>query len=263
MKLILPLLLLIGIALAVPATAKAETREGTFVLACGFSHFGNHDPIVSPGRTSAHEHTFTGNTSTNRNSTYQSMIAAGSTCKFSEDTAGYWFPTLFKNGQRVKPLLSFFYYKNIPVTYKTTTPFPPNFRMVFGGVSSYPSREFWACFGGSGKYAAPPICPSNSYVTFRINAPNCWDGWQLDSPDHRSHVVYPVSNACPADHPVKLPRGNFFVRYPYNSGGPGAVLSDGTTLPHADFWNTWQQPALVDLVDRCLHAGINCGQIKD
>lgn len=42
--------------------------------------------------------------------------------------------------------------------------------------------------------------------------PTCWDGVNLDSPDHREHVAYPASGTfesggpCPATHPVRLPQ---------------------------------------------------------
>jgi hypothetical protein len=43
----------------------------------------------------------------------------------------------------------------------------------------------------------------------------CWDGVNLDSPDHKSHIAYPTAGpasfhtdggACPASHPVKIPQ---------------------------------------------------------
>lgn len=39
----------------------------------------------------------------------------------------------------------------------------------------------------------------------------CWDGQNLDTPDHKSHVAYSGTGAtgggpCPASHPVKLPQ---------------------------------------------------------
>ena len=39
----------------------------------------------------------------------------------------------------------------------------------------------------------------------------CWDGVNLDSADHKSHVAYPSSGSaqssyeCPSTHPVKIP----------------------------------------------------------
>jgi hypothetical protein len=53
-------------------------------------------------------------------------------------------------------------------------------------------------------------------VKWEINCdpgfPTCWDGVNLDSPDHREHVAYPASGtfesggACPSTHPVRLPQ---------------------------------------------------------
>lgn len=43
-----------------------------------------------------------------------------------------------------------------------------------------------------------------------VRFPSCWDGVNLDSPDHISHMAYPVnesfeSNApCPDSHPVRM-----------------------------------------------------------
>jgi len=45
-----------------------------------------------------------------------------------------------------------------------------------------------------------------------ITAHSCWDGVNTDSPDHKSHVAYPVNGSfergspCPDSHPVKLPQ---------------------------------------------------------
>ena len=42
--------------------------------------------------------------------------------------------------------------------------------------------------------------------------PRCWDGKNLDTPDHKSHVAYGQGSgasgggACPSSHPVKLPQ---------------------------------------------------------
>jgi hypothetical protein len=40
--------------------------------------------------------------------------------------------------------------------------------------------------------ASIPTCPGSSYLSAKITFPGCWDGKNLDSPDHRSHMAYPV-----------------------------------------------------------------------
>lgn len=245
-----------------PLAGPTETREGTFIVNCPFSHFAQVDPIVAPGQTSAHMHTFTGNRTTNASSTYASMLAGTTTCKHLGDKAGYWTPTLIRpDGSFVKPERSFAYYKNLPVNAQTTESFPADFRMVFG-----PTGFFWDCFNGGGYYTASiPRCVDD-FLVVRGKSPPCWDG-RTDSPDHRSHVANASGKTCPSTHPRKLPTINFFTRFPKNEGGPGYHFSDqgqpggNGILPHADFWNTWEQAALEDLVRRCLNAGVNCGQV--
>lgn len=52
-----------------------------------------------------------------------------------------------------------------------------------------------------------------------IHFPSCWDGKNLDSIDHKSHVAYPASGtfesggACPSTHPVKIPQIMYEVMF--------------------------------------------------
>lgn len=45
-----------------------------------------------------------------------------------------------------------------------------------------------------------------------IRFPTCWDGVNLDSANHMSHVAYPTSGTfetggpCPPTHPVRIPQ---------------------------------------------------------
>ena len=54
------------------------------------------------------------------------------------------------------------------------------------------------------------ICGGGIRAT--ITFPTCWDGVNLDSADHKSHVAYPSSGSyestgpCPSTHPVHLPQ---------------------------------------------------------
>ena len=49
---------------------------------------------------------------------------------------------------------------------------------------------------------------------------SCWDGKNLDSPDHKAHVAYPTKGPanflstgdCPSTHPVKIPQLMLEVR---------------------------------------------------
>lgn len=94
---------------------------------------------------------------------------------------------------------------------------------------------------------------------------DCWDGRNLDSPDHKSHMAYAVrggavSMVCPASHPVPVPQLELDINYPDMTGGPGWSLASGSpNTAHADFVNSWDQAELERLVQECLRTGLGAG----
>ncbi len=265
------LFLTITIALITLDTVPA--RAATVKIECGRSHFAADDPIVFPGRPgAAHMHEFFGNTSTNAASTYSSMLGKPTTCPFRGDTAGYWAPSLMNSaGQRIPARRMTVYYRDRPVESARVTPFPPNFRMIAGA----PRPGVWGynCDGLTLSASVRIDCSGgttgHTYVRATVIFPNCGrldaNGRVVtDSPDHRSHVAYPISQrqGCPSTHPVQLPHVKFNVRYDVTnciragcrlSSDPAAGCVTGCSL-HADFWNTWNQTALVNMVNTKLNA---------
>jgi hypothetical protein len=77
--------------------------------------------------------------------------------------------------------------------------------------------------------------------------PMCWDGINVDSPDHRAHMAYPINQFntgdCPATHPVRLPALFFEAfyavdKFPHGTGRQPFVLSNGDPTGygfHGDF----------------------------
>lgn len=247
---------------ASPAAPSAEAK-GVFIVNCPFSHRKQVDPIVNPGTPSAHMHDFMGNRSIDSTSTFASASAAATTCALSGDRAGYWSPSLVApNGSFVAVRRALVYYRNNPTKYGTTTAFPPNFRLIAGGVGVGPPNAGWSCEQDASSMQATPVSCGSGLMVLHVKFPNCWDGVNTDSQNHRSHVVYPSSSGCPSSHPVKVPEIFLHVRYAPGASGSAYRLSDGTQSPHADFWNTWQQPSLVQKINECLRAGKNCGQVS-
>jgi len=252
-----------------PALAFKQGDMPDFVVSCPFTHRLADDPIVHPGQPGAsHLHDFFGNKSTNASSTYASMLAAGTPCARVGDTAGYWVPTVYQDGVVVVPLKATIYYRDMAPDPAAVSTFPADFRMVAGNHdATSPQRPLlvgWACRhaldGLKGRWTSDvPTCNANENLVFRVRFPDCWNGRDLDTPDHMSHVAYSKNGICPARFPVAVPRVSMTVAYA-STGGPGVTLSSGSALTgHADFWNTWNQPALDHLVITCLQAGIHCG----
>jgi hypothetical protein len=240
-------------------------RGVNFVSSCGFTHRAPDDPIVYFGKPGAsHDHSFVGNTSTNASSTLVSLLAAGTTCHRPGDTAAYWMPTLLRDGQPVLPVHAQIYYRRS--TQAQVEAFPPGFRMIAGDAKAAAPQArrvtFWNCgaLAGVRPSSDVPACPNARRQSLRLHVtfPSCWDGKNLDSASHQSHVAYPVAGRCPARYAHALPRISLIYRYPI-AGGPGLTLaSGGAYSAHADFFNAWDQRELQSLVDACLNALRHC-----
>ena len=245
--------------------STAKLRGVNFVSACTFSHGAPDDPIVFFGLPGAsHHHSFVGNTGTNASSTLESLLAAGTTCHRGGDTAAYWMPTLSVNGRPVAPNHAQIYYRR--KTTKSVEAFPAGFRMVAGDAkasSAQPLRTtFWNCgvLGGVRPTSSVPTCPDARRRSLRLHVtfPSCWDGKNLDSADHQSHVRYAMQGRCPARFSHALPQISLIYRYPVSGAGDVQLASGGQLTAHADFFNAWRQSDLQTLVDGCLNALRHC-----
>ena len=245
--------------------SMAKLRGVNFVSACTFSHAAPDDPIVFFGRAGAsHRHSFVGNTGTNASSTLDSLLLAGTTCHREGETAAYWMPTLSVNDQPVEPSHAQIDYHRTST--KHVESFPPGFRMVAGDAkaqSAQPLRTtFWNCgvLGGVRPTSTVPTCPDTRKRSLRLHVtfPSCWDGKNLDSPDHQSHVRYPVQGRCPARYSHALPQISLIYRFPVTGAGDVSLASGGQLTAHADFFNAWRQEELQSLVDGCLNALRHC-----
>jgi hypothetical protein len=261
-----------SVALATPrdrgaGAMRAQLAGVNFISACRFSHRASDDPIMFPRRPGvSHNHSFVGNASTNAFSTVKSLRRAASTCRRDGDTAAYWTPTLFVAGTPVAPQGATIYYRRR--TTDAVLPFPAGLRMIAGdmGATSPQSLRvtFWNC--GAATAVPPsstvPTCPAGpgSSLRLHVNFPDCWNGRNLDSPDHQSHMAYSVRGSCPASHPVAVPAIALIYRYPVAGGADAVLASGGQYSGHADFFNAWRQGQLTRLVNTCLNALRHCAR---
>lgn len=274
-RLLVAIALLPLTAVLVVSSALAGAGSGTvtmqqlqgvnFVSRCAFSHRAPDDPIVFPGRPGlSHDHTFVGNRTTSASSTLATLLAGGTTCERAGDTAAYWMPTLFVDGQAVTPTFAQIYYRR--ATRNHVEAFPPGFRMIAGSAkaTSAQSRRvtYWNCGigGGVDRSSTVPTCPDAARHALRLHVtfPSCWDGKNLDSADHQSHVAYPVAGHCPSRYAHALPQITLIYRYPVTGAGTVSLASGNPFSVHADFFNAWQQRDLQSLVDGCLNALRHC-----
>ena len=250
---------------------------GAFRLPCNFSHMAFDDPIVFPGQSGvSHLHTFVGNAGANASSTGDSLSSSGnSTCQGGTlNRTAYWMPTLIdtRTGQPVVPISTNFYYKlgYLGVKAGTVQPFPKGLRMIAGnskGNTPITNPNVGVeCTSGGGHQPAIPNCAVGDSLNVSVIFPQCWDGVNLDSPDHKSHMAYATGGGCPADHPVPLPEIALNVHYVVseaNSGTFWKLSSDNYAGPggysqHADWFNGWDSTTNQTFVAKCINGNMDC-----
>ena len=271
-----------------PSYLPTQNTDGTgqFRITCTFSHMSYDDPIVYPGKPGAtHLHTFFGNTAVDYASTQSSIERTGnSTCTGgTANRSGYWVPAVIdtKDGTPIKPSKIMVYYKTSYLEGNNVKPFPAGLRMIAGDMkaSAPQAHIYWECRkdGDSGPRSStiPTNCPVGYIVEANIDFPYCWDGVNLDSPDHKSHMSYetqlqspPFTKMCPASHPVELPIISEKVQYVVTEEGSGArwrlssdnyekTLLGGYSL-HADWFNGWDPKVQATWIKNCLQANRDC-----
>jgi len=249
------------------ALSRADLVGVNFIENCRFSHQAPDDPIVFPGKPGAsHQHTFVGNRTTNAFSTFGSLRSGATTCMRQDDTAAYWVPTLYQGTTPIFPQGATIYYRRGTVA--EVSPFPNNLRMIAGDAKATSPQgmrvTFWSCGVESGvdRSAEVPTCPDQrgSFLRLHIRFPECWDGRNLDSADHKSHMAYATRAGCPSTHPVEVPQLTQIYRYPSRGGEGFSLASGGQYSGHADFVNAWKPGTLKKLVEGCLNALVHCGR---
>ena len=278
---------------------------GAFRFICGAGQLSYDDPILFPGQPGkSHLHQYYGNVTADANSTYASLRGAGdSTCNWTgkgiaANRSAYWMPAMLDGkGNVVRPDQVSIYYKQRPQSDPTVSdPNNPKFigkavqlpngiKFIFGwdptGVNQIKTGGAWFdCMGPSAKpghysslTTALANCPAGNQVGAVINAPECWDGKNLDSPDHRSHVAYASYGTwgylkCPSSHPYNIPTFTLGAWYTVASGDNGSLweLSSDMMAPgqpkghtfHADFFMAWDPTVHNIWWQNCVNKLLNC-----
>ncbi|KAF2258610.1 hypothetical protein CC78DRAFT_594412 [Lojkania enalia] len=254
------------LALVLVEHASAQTMMPMMRFSCSQLVVDRIDPLVNPGIVpSPHLHQIVGGNSFNASmdpATHDLPLTSTCTsCTFSEDFSNYWTAVMFfrarngtymrvpqiaEEGLRANGGITVYYIPSADNETKVTA-FKPGFRMLIGdagGKSPGEARKVChRCMPASGdnsnlNCAAPdaqsfPMGFCVGGIRTVITFPTCWDGKNLDSPDHKSHVTYATGSKatdvgptgkCPESHPVVIPQ----VMY--------EVLWDTRAFNNKDLW---------------------------
>lgn len=259
------------------------------------------DPLVSPGVVSGHVHSIAGGSGFSFNMTYEDARASScSSCPIKADLSNYWVPHLYyraENGTFIDVPVSgdgdgnlggitVYYLQRPGANNDALQAFPEGFRMLAGDpfrrnyTGDFAAQAIsYACLN----YDGPATAETNGFpdnncpdgLRAQVFFPSCWDGVNLDSANHQSHVSYPASGAyndgvCPDSHPVHLIsifyeiifQTNLFADMWWGDEQPFVfAMGDPTGYGfHGDFINGWDVDILQYAVDNCLN---DSGLISD
>ncbi|KAI8974791.1 WSC-domain-containing protein [Trametes punicea] len=237
------------------------------------------DSIVSPDAIGSHVHAIAGASGFSNHYDYDQLIQSNcTTVPVQSDKSNYWAPQMYHRdkdtGEFVAMPTSFnIYYLPRPgPKNESIKAFPKGFRMLAGdtfrrtyNASSFADQAItYVCLADNNPPEASPMptqqCPGG--LRAQVFFPSCWDGVNLDSPDHQSHVAYPIqafnTGDCPDTHPVHLislfyEMGVDVGQFDYHGNGTW-VLANGDTTGfglHADFQNGWDVGLLQQAIDEC------------
>jgi len=267
--------------------------NGIFTVNCHALTIQRSDPIVNPGVPGTHTHSVIGGNAFRRTMPGRfAENATKTTCDKALDHSNYWVPSLYHfrsdNMWELVPWThAAVYYLKRACNYDPNLnhcdgdnafqlAFPYGFRMVAGdpGRRTQNSSVFeqkginMVCLGGN--QPEQPGFPKGKCDAIRAQVffPSCWNGKDLDTPDHKSHVAYPYkgdynTGVCPASHPVaifsifyefffetkQIPDWN---RFAFSCGDPTAYGY------HGDFIMGWTDRDKLQVAHQYCSGGANC-----
>jgi len=295
--------------------AKDVAAQNMLRFACSQLVVERTDPLVNPGmKFTPHLHQVVGGNAFNVTMDPNNDISKTATCtscSFKEDKSNYWTAVMFmhsKNGT----------YKRVPqvgnggpqgklnnkggldvyyIPSGKTTAFKKGFRMLAGNAANTDNSKVklsnichrcWTSTNeGNFVGGAPctgtdtvaiPADPKCKMIRQTIIFPTCWDGKNLDSPDHQSHVAYGQGSgangggACPSTHPVKLPQIMYELMWNVNEfadksqwptdGSPPFVYSMniGGSAAHGDYVFGWEGDTLQKAMDNGCNLDATCSK---
>ncbi|QCD53816.1 DUF1996 domain-containing protein [Streptomyces hawaiiensis] len=280
---------------------KGNASRGSFATSCGVNDNGlfNSDNIIAaPGVTNGahHFHDYVGNQANNAFASDQDLANAETSCDDQGDKSSYYWPVVrLQNGTQeqdadkpgggiegnageiVTP-------KQVTLTFvgnprEKVAAMPRLLRIITGDAKSFVNgpanaNASWSCTGFEDRQLKDkyPLCPQGSDVVRTFKFQSCWDGRNIDSANHRTHVAFAdAAGTCPSGFrpiPQLVQRIVYDIDAPsLNDGGRTTPLFAVDSFPeqlhkpvtdHGDFINIFDEKLMGEMVD-CINDGRTCG----
>ncbi|MDR3084351.1 MAG: DUF1996 domain-containing protein [Streptomyces sp.] len=279
---------------------SGNASTGTFVSSCGVNAGKKHNTdnvIVAPGvKNGAHHlHDYVGNQSNDAFADNGTFAAARTSCQNQQDKSSYYWPVLRvqdgtqdfdqnddgggKEGNVGRILTA----RQAQITFvgspKGKVVAMPGFlRIITGDAKAFTNgpgnaNAHWSCTGFENRVQLTdryPICPQGSQVVRTFAFQSCWDGQNIDSANHRTHVAFAgADGSCPSGFraiPQLTMRLVYSVPRPAVRGSQvkNAYAVDGfpeqlhkASTDHDDFINV-MSANLMNKAVTCINTGRTC-----
>ncbi|WP_234538180.1 DUF1996 domain-containing protein [Streptomyces shenzhenensis] len=281
--------------------ARPGGSTGTFSSSCGVNAnglFNSDNVIVAPGVSNGahHFHDYIGNQSNNAFAGDQDLANADTSCADKGDRSTYYWPVLrLQNGRQERDADKpgggtegnagqIVTAKQVTLTFEgnptsKVTDMPRLLRIITGDAKAFVNgpanaNASWSCTGYEDRQLKDkyPLCPAGSDVVRTFRFQSCWDGRNIDSANHRTHVAFEAPDgSCPAGFqaiPQLVQRIVYAVDAPsLADGGRTVPLFAVDSFPeqlhkpvtdHGDFINVFDESLMRTMVD-CINSGRTCG----
>ncbi|MFF5014656.1 DUF1996 domain-containing protein [Streptomyces sp. NPDC001165] len=278
-----------------------DASRGTFTSECGVNAgglFNSDNVIVAPGVSNGahHFHDYIGNQSNNAFASDEDLADAETSCVDQGDKSTYYWPVLrLQNGKQERDAGApgggtegnagqIVTAKQVTLTFVGSprgkvTEMPRLLRIITGDAKAFVNgpanaNASWSCTGFEDRQLKDkyPLCPSGSDVVRTFHFQSCWDGRNIDSANHRTHVAFAgPDGSCPEGFraiPQLVQRIVYGVAAPsLNDGGRTVPFFAVDSFPeqlhkpvtdHGDFINVFDEGLMREMVD-CINSGRTCG----
>jgi hypothetical protein len=279
---------------------QGNASTGTFTTRCGVNANGSHNTdnvIVAPGvKNGAHHlHDYVGNQTNDAFANNNTFAAGQTSCQNQQDKSLYYWPVLRvqngtqdfdqnndgggKEGNVGKILVA----KQAQIKFvgnptSKVVAMPQFLRIITGDAKAFTNgtanaNAHWSCTGFENKVQLTdkyPICPQGSNVVRTFAFQSCWDGQNIDSANHRTHVAFADAGGNCQNGFKAIPQltmrlvysvprptlQNGQIKNPYAVDGFPEQLHKPAT-DHDDFINV-MNANLNNKVANCINSGQKC-----
>ncbi|MEV0370775.1 DUF1996 domain-containing protein [Streptomyces sp. NPDC050636] len=270
---------------AAPQGNGAST--GTFTTECGRNedgHFNSDNVIVTPGvgNGAHHTHDYVGNKATDAFSNDQKLAQSDTTCNNGDQSSHYWPVLRQLDGTSVHApgaghdgnVGSVLQPASVTLQFRgsqagAVQQMPRFLKIITGDAKAFTNgtanaNASWSCVGFENRQLKDkyPICPDGADVVRTFAFQNCWDGRNIDSANHRTHMAFSGQDGrCPNGF-TAVPQLVQRITYDVPQGQGFAVDSFPEQLhkpvtDHGDFINVMPDDLMAGAVD-CINDGRNC-----